>query len=116
MWFLGAGVSASSGVPTAWDMIWDFKRLLYVSQRRVSPSSVQDLSNPAIQRKIQAHIDSLGTLPDAGAPQEYAELFESVFPAEIDRRAYMDSKISGAKPSYGPVSYTHLTLPTSDLV
>lgn len=104
MWFLGAGVSASSGVPTAWDMIWDFKRLLYVTQRRVSPNSVQDLSNPAIQRKIQAHIDSLGNLPGAGAPEEYADLFESAFPAESDRRAYMDSKISGAKPSFGHVA------------
>ena len=35
MWFLGAGASASAGIPTAGDMIWEFKQLLYVSQRRV---------------------------------------------------------------------------------
>lgn len=26
MWLLGAGASASAGVPTAWDMIWEFKQ------------------------------------------------------------------------------------------
>lgn len=25
MWFLGAGASAAAGIPTAGDMIWEFK-------------------------------------------------------------------------------------------
>ena len=24
MWLLGAGASAASGIPTAWDMVWEF--------------------------------------------------------------------------------------------
>ena len=36
MWLIGAGCSASAGVPTADDMLWEFKQQLYVSQRRVS--------------------------------------------------------------------------------
>ena len=28
MWFLGAGASAGAGIPTAWEMIWEFKRLI----------------------------------------------------------------------------------------
>jgi hypothetical protein len=43
MWLLGAGASAAAGIPTAWDMIWEFKQQLYVSQRRVSPKQVADL-------------------------------------------------------------------------
>jgi NAD-dependent SIR2 family protein deacetylase len=101
MWFLGAGASASSGIPTAGDMIWEFKQLLYVSQRRVVLQSVSDLSNPAIRAQLQNHIDAAGTLPAAGSPDEYASLFEAVYPAESDRRAYLDAKVSGAKPSYG---------------
>ena len=46
MWLLGAGASASGGIPTAMDMIWEFKQKRYVSQRRVSSASVEDLSNP----------------------------------------------------------------------
>jgi hypothetical protein len=101
MWLLGAGASASAGIPTAADMIWEFKQLLYVSQRRVAPQSVSDLSNPAIRAQLQAHIDAAGTLPAAGSPDEYASLFEAVYPAESDRRAFLDAKLGGAKPSYG---------------
>ncbi|MBI4538944.1 MAG: SIR2 family protein [Gemmatimonadetes bacterium] len=107
MWFLGAGASASAGIATAWDMIWEFKQRLFVSQRRVSPQAVADLSSPAVRAQLQAHIDSLEGLPAPGAADEYAALFEAVYPAEGDRRAYLDAKMAGAKPSYG-----HLALAT----
>jgi hypothetical protein len=106
MW-LGAGASASAGIPTASDMVWEFKQLLFTSQRRVSPQMVADLSNPAVRAQLQAHIDASEDLPAFGAPDEYAALFERVFPAEADRRGFLDAKIGGAKPSYG-----HLALAT----
>jgi hypothetical protein len=43
-------------------------------------------------------------LPPPGAPDEYAALFEAVYPSEADRRTYIASKVSGAKPSYGHVA------------
>jgi hypothetical protein len=89
-------------------MIWEFKQLLYVSQRRVALQSVSDLSNPAIRTQLQAHIDAAGTLPTAGSPDEYAALFEAVYPAESDRRAYLDAKLAGAKPSYGHLALSAL--------
>jgi hypothetical protein len=107
MWLLGAGASASAGIPTAYDMVWEFKQLLFVSQRRVSPQVVADLSNPTVRAQLQAHIDASRRLPPSGAADEYASLFEAVYPSEADRRAYLDSKIAGAKPSYG-----HLALST----
>ena len=87
MWFLGAGASAAAGIPTAWDMIWEFKQQLFVTQRRVSPQTVDDLSNPAIRAQLQAHIDASGNLPVAGADEEYADLFEAALQSESDRRA-----------------------------
>lgn len=107
MWFLGAGASAAAGIPTASDMIWEFKQRLFVSQRRMSAKAAADLSSPAVRTQIQAHIDSLGSLPKADATDEYAVLFEAAYPAESDRRAYIEAKISGAKPSFG-----HLGLAT----
>jgi NAD-dependent SIR2 family protein deacetylase len=101
MWLLGAGASASAGIPTAWDMVWEFKQRLFISQRRVSPQTVADLSNPVVRSQLQAHIDSSGAMPPFGDPNEYAALFEAVYPAEADRRAYLDAKMAGAKPSYG---------------
>src|SRR6266853_3292906 len=107
MWLLGAGASASAGIPTAYDMVWEFKQLLFVSQRRFSPQAVADLSNPAIRAQLQAHIDASGRLPPSGAVDEYAALFEAVYPSEKDRQNYLASKMAGAKPSYG-----HLALAT----
>ena len=108
MWLIGAGTSASAGVPTAIDMVWEFKQQLFTSQRKVSPQSVADLSNPVVRAKLQAHVDSLGRLPPAGASDEYAALFEEVYPSEADRRVYLDAKITGAKPSYGQLALATL--------
>ncbi|WBL78127.1 SIR2 family protein [Bradyrhizobium xenonodulans] len=108
MWLLGAGTSAAAGIPTAWDMIWEFKQQLYVSQRRVSPKMVADLANPAVQRNIQSFIDGLGSFPAPGTPEEYASFFEAAYANEADRRTYLDSKIRGAKPSYGHIALATL--------
>ena len=107
MWFLGAGASASAGLPTAMDMIWEFKQKLFVSQRRGSADTVADLSQINVRIQLQAHIDSLEHLPQSESPDEYAALFEAVYPAESDRRAFLDAKLAGAKPSYG-----HMALAT----
>lgn len=107
MWLLGAGASAAAGIPTASDMIWQFKQQLYVSQRRVSPARVSDLSNPATRSRLQSYIDASESFPPYGSAEEYAALFEAAWPAEGDRRTYIDGKLSGAKPSYG-----HLALAT----
>jgi NAD-dependent SIR2 family protein deacetylase len=108
MWLLGAGVSAAAGIPTAGDMVWEFKQRLYVTQKKVSLQQVADLSNSMIRERLQRHVDSGGRFPVSGAADEYAELFEAVYPAEADRRTYIDSKIAGAKPSYGHIALATL--------
>lgn len=107
MWLLGAGASAAAGVPTAGDMLWEFKQQLFISQRKVSPQTVSDLSSPMIRDQLQNYIDSSERFPHAGAADEYAVLFEAAYPAEADRRTYLDAKVTGSKPSYG-----HLALAT----
>ena len=107
MWFLGAGASASAGLPTAMDMIWEFKQALFVSQNRGSSQASADLSQPAVRNRIDAYIKSLDGMPSPGAPNEYASLFEAAYPAESDRRTVLDGKLAGAKPSYG-----HMALAT----
>ena len=64
MWLLGAGASASAGIPTAWDMIWEFKQQLYVSKRRVDPKAVADLSNASVRRLLEDFIVSEGAFPE----------------------------------------------------
>ncbi|TML00265.1 MAG: SIR2 family protein [Actinobacteria bacterium] len=108
MWLLGAGASAAAGIPTASDMVWEFKQRLFISQRRVSAQAVSDLSSGAVRAQLQAHIDGSERLSAVGAPDEYATLFEAVYPAEADRRAYMDAKMAGARPSYGHLAVATL--------
>ncbi len=108
MWLLGAGASASAGIPTAWDMIWEFKQQLYISQRRIAPKTVADLSNPTVRWQLQDFIASQEAFPEADSPEEYAALFEAVYPSEADRRTYIGAKVSGAKPSYGHVALATL--------
>ena len=97
MWFLGAGASASAGIPTASDLIWEFKRDLFVSQqRRVFPQAVNDLGNSAVRDQLQKYIDSLGTLPKRDSRDEYAALFEAAYPEESDRSTFIRRKVLGA--------------------
>lgn len=92
----------------AWDMIWEFKQSLFASRKRISLKAVSDLTNPVIRNNLQEFIDSTGQFPEAGAPDEYAALFEAVYPNEGDRRTYIDAKLDGAKPSYGHIALATL--------
>jgi len=89
------------------DMVWEFKQQLFISQRRVSPQAWPISRIPTVRAMLQTHIDSSGNMPSSGAPDEYAALFETVYPAESDRRAIWMAKVGGARPSYG-----HLALAT----
>jgi hypothetical protein len=60
MWFLGAGASRAAGIKTAGDMIWEFKRNLYCSEKKQALSVVSDLGDPVVRRKLQAHFDANG--------------------------------------------------------
>jgi NAD-dependent SIR2 family protein deacetylase len=56
-WFLGAGASASAGLPTATDVLWDLKRRYYCREENQDISR-QDLQNEAIRTKIQSFMGS----------------------------------------------------------
>ena len=101
MWFLGAGASRAAGIKTAGDMIWDFKQRLYRSQKKLPPSAITDIGEPAVQRKLQAHFDALGGFPPAGSETEYSAYFEATYHSPKDRRAYLDELIARGNPSFG---------------
>lgn len=101
MWFLGAGASRAAGIKTAGDMIWDFKQRLYRSQKKLPPSAITDIGEPAVQRKLQTYFDSQARFPSAGAETEYSAYFEATYHSPKDRRAYLDELIARGKPSFG---------------
>ena len=108
MWFMGAGASASAGVPTAYNMIWDFKRSLYCAAQRIPIASCSDLESPVLQARIQGYFDSIGGYPRLDAEDEYAYYFDAAYPSEIDRRRYIEQLISAGSPSYGHLALAAL--------
>jgi SIR2-like domain len=100
MWLLGAGASAAAGIPTAGQMILDFKRRLYCSENNI-PAAAIDLSDPVLRRRLERHFDEDPGYPRLGASDEYAALFERTYPDEEDRGRYIHAAMVDATPSYG---------------
>lgn len=101
MWFLGAGTSAASNVPTAFDMIWDFKRSIFSSEKKIPIKHLADLSDTNVRTKIQAYFNGVSGAPAENSPEEYSYYFERAYPSEADRRTYIEGKLSGSSPCYG---------------
>lgn len=100
-WFLGAGASAASGIRTAYDVIWDLKRILYCSYQKVPLSACSDIGDPILRARIQAYFDARGGYPKMDAEEEYTHYFEETFPSEQDRQKYIQRMVTGGAPSYG---------------
>ncbi|MFZ2754595.1 MAG: SIR2 family protein, partial [Lysobacteraceae bacterium] len=98
-WFLGAGASASAGIPTGYDMIVDFKATLFCQQTRI-PRRELDSTDPIWVARIDQYFAQQGTLPPAGDPSEYARAFESVYPSIEDRRTYIAQQVQRGSPSF----------------
>jgi hypothetical protein len=83
-WFLGAGTSASAGLPTATDILWDLK-CRYYSREENQDFSRRDLQNETIRANIQAFMESRG-FPSLWAENEYPAYFEKIFGNDTERQ------------------------------
>ncbi len=102
MLLLGAGASASSGVPTAAQCVWEWKREVYLSGNpSLSPRLFLDVSLPSVREKVQRWLDSQRTFPPLGDPSEYGFYVEYTYPKLSDRQAYLEKRFSGAVPQAG---------------
>lgn len=92
MWFLGAGASRSSGLPTAMDIIWDLKKRYYCREEN-QDIDLQDIQLDAVKSKIQNYMDSKG-FPSEGDSEEYTTYFEKTFGENRERqRKYLATKL-----------------------
>lgn len=96
MWLLGAGASRSSGLPTATDISWDIKRKIYCAQQN-QDIQTHDVSNKAIQNRIQSYMDSQG-FPPLWDPREYSFYFEKYFGNDYSaQQKYLQRALSTEK-------------------
>lgn len=102
MVLLGAGASASSGVPTAAHCVWEWKRDIYLSNNpHIDAELLTDVSLPTTRQQIQRWIDAQGNLPEEDSPDEYSFFIEHTYPTAEGRRAYFHSRFRAAAPQTG---------------
>lgn len=95
-WFLGAGASRMSGLPTAADIIWDLKRRYYCREENQDVAR-QDLQSRAVQARIQSFMDARG-FPPLWADAEYTTYFDRIFGSDRERqRNYLRAILSEEK-------------------
>lgn len=92
-WFLGAGASHSTGLPTASDLLWFMKRTYYCQEENQDVSR-QDLQSPTVRTRIQDYMLSKG-FPGEWADGEYPTYFEKIFGTDKERqRTYIHRRLS----------------------
>ena len=99
--FLGAGASIASGIPTGGDLIWEFKRTLYCSECGISTEKYKDLALPSTRKMLQEYFDRKGGYPEQYAPEEYSFYFEQCYNDPLARKRFIESIVSARKPSIG---------------
>lgn len=106
--FLGAGGSVSSGVPSAQQCIWEWKRSIFLTNNPGLENQFTELSLASVQRKIQQWLDRQKSYPREGAPDEYGFYIKNCFPIVGDRRAFFANIIRKARPHTGYRLLCHL--------
>lgn len=99
-WFLGAGASAASGIPTGYAMIRDFKAQIFCRETNLSKREI-DVADPIWIDRVDTFFRQTSLLPPDGDPTEYAKAFEAVYPEARHRRQYIDDAISKGTPCFG---------------
>jgi hypothetical protein len=98
---LGAGASAESGVPSASDCVWDWKREIFVSRNPAMAEPRSNTKAESVRAAVQKWLDSQREYPALGSAGEYPYYAEKTLPIEDDRGKYFQRLSSGKSPSSG---------------
>jgi hypothetical protein len=98
---LGAGASITSGIPSAYDCIWEWKKEIYTTQNPNISSHFQDSSVQHVRDRIQQWLDNQNCYPEVDSPEEYSFYAEQTYPIAGDRRQFFQNLFQGKKPYIG---------------
>jgi len=99
--FLGAGASISSGIKSAYDCIWEWKRQIFISSNPGLEKLFPDASSHASRLKIQKWLDNQGRYPTMDAREEYTFYANEAYPIPSTRKSFFKNISKDAKPSAG---------------
>lgn len=98
---LGAGSSISSGIQSAYDCIWEWKKDIFLSKNLNSADFYKNYKEEAVRKSIQTWLDNEGWYPALDSAEEYSFYAEKAYPIPDDRRKYFFSLIQGKEPYIG---------------
>lgn len=98
---IGAGTSISSGVQSAADCIWEWKKIIYCSNNVNASNIIQNYKTETVQKIIQNWLDNQGTFPPCGDKDEYSFYAEETYPIEGDRIKYFTGLSKDKTPYVG---------------
>ena len=99
--FIGAGASITSGIKSASDCIWDWKRELYLTKNPELHHLFNDISSQHVRQTIQNWLDTQGSFPPLNDIKEYSFYIEKAFPIIETRRQYFQNLVQHKKPYIG---------------
>jgi len=100
---LGAGASITSGMPSAYRCIWEWKKDIFITNNPTLRNTVSELSLLGTRQRIQTWLDQRGNYPIADRPEEYSFYARECYPTGQDRRKFFQSLVTKAKPHTGAI-------------
>ncbi|MEX0780107.1 MAG: SIR2 family protein [Balneolales bacterium] len=98
---LGAGASISSGIQSAYDCIWEWKKDIYLSRNVNASDFFKNYKEVAVRKNIQKWLDNQGEYPALDSEKEYSFYAEKAYPIAEDRRKYFLGLIENKEPYVG---------------
>ena len=98
---IGAGASLSSGVKSAYDCIWEWKRQIFISSNPGLEKLFPDASSSASRSRIQHWLDAQGKYPKTDSQAEYMFYANEAYPIPTTRKIFFQNTCKDAKPSAG---------------
>jgi hypothetical protein len=98
---LGAGASIESGVQSAYDCIWDWKRDIFISHNPAMSNLYKNTRLDSIKNAIQHWLDIQNEYPKRDTDEEYTFYAEKAYKIPGDRSQYFQRIVEGKNPSIG---------------
>ena len=98
---LGAGASITSGIQSATDCIWEWKKDIFTSKNPNLAYQCRNIKSDIVRNSIQRWLDNEGNYPELNAEEEYSFYAEKANPIDGDRKKYFQRLSEGKEPSLG---------------
>lgn len=99
-WLLGAGVSASAGVPLASSIRDRMLVARYAAEQGLVHQDVE-LADPAFLERVHQYYDGMNGMPPLGSEGDYSAAFELCLPDAGARKTYLAGVVGDASPGFG---------------